>query len=244
MVIAVHPAARLASPASPMPWQYERSRVVIAVHPAARFSSAVSPMLQYERSRVVIAVHPAARFFSAVSPMLQQHERSRVVIAVHPAARLASPVSVIFRPFTHRHHGRAIWATASMSRSPRVTHLVSAGMQAPAGGASALCHKRPASAILFSTAFPPLALILARIARQSSPGSEKMSLVVVMSHLLILQLESTSLVAVPLPAPNQQSKCSLLQLACSSSGAVGMVFLTGVHSQVYLYLVVVEILIY
>ena len=61
-----------------------------------------------------------------------------------------------------------------------------------------LCHKRPTNAILFSTAFllftsqlvlmAPFASTLARIARESSPGSAKMSLVVVvMTHLPILQ---------------------------------------------------------
>ena len=47
--------------------------------------------------------------------------------------------------------------------------------------AGRVCHivKRPTNAILFSTTFPSLAPILARIARESSPGSAKVSLLVV-----------------------------------------------------------------
>ena len=67
MVMALHPAARLASPASVIWSQPVRSRLVMALHPEARLVSPVSVILPWERSRSVVSGHPAARLASLAS---------------------------------------------------------------------------------------------------------------------------------------------------------------------------------
>ena len=83
-----------------------------------------------------------------------------------------------------------------------------------------MCHKRPTNAIPFSTRFPSMAPVLARIARESSAGSAKMSLMVLaMTHMLILQLESTSEAGGDATAYPASSEDQLRSKNCSISDA-------------------------